>query len=306
VSDLTFTPIGLTYKQVKSILRISDFPPTGYKPVVRSYLDVKMQHSTRRASAKAYLVEQEISPLNPARSIHLRIKCIQGFPSKSFSGPNFTLYSFHQLVNLKMSNYVVVTSKEQFQDALQADLTRVSVLNFRADWAEPCKTMFACASFCPGGLLSAGVGTQLRRNWRIDCPSCSFFRSAQCCRLNEIAQIKGGQIEAEDLPDISETFDVESVPHFVVLRGHTLLDQVSGANASQLTKTVEKHAGSKPATQALSKTDQLPQKAPARTANGASTEEEQYAQDPAPANETDEELEERCQKVMNMVCLPLD
>jgi thiol:disulfide interchange protein len=43
------------------------------------------------------------------------------------------------------SNYVVVASKEAFQAALEQDLNRVSVLNFRADWAEPCKTMSVTA-----------------------------------------------------------------------------------------------------------------------------------------------------------------
>jgi hypothetical protein len=110
------------------------------------------------------------------------------------------------------------------------------------------------------------------------------------------------EIEAEDLPDISETFDVESVPHFVILRGHTLLQQVSGADAVQLTKAVEKHSGSKPAAQALSTTNQAPQKAAARPAGATDDEEEaEYAQDPAPASETAEELDARCQKIMNSV-----
>ena len=38
-------------------------------------------------------------------------------------------------------NYVVVQSSEQLQALLAKDLERVSVLNFRADWAEPCKAM---------------------------------------------------------------------------------------------------------------------------------------------------------------------
>jgi hypothetical protein len=35
----------------------------------------------------------------------------------------------------------VVTSPSHLQQLLQTDLQRVSVLYFRADWAEPCKTM---------------------------------------------------------------------------------------------------------------------------------------------------------------------
>jgi thiol:disulfide interchange protein len=39
------------------------------------------------------------------------------------------------------SNYHVVTSPEHLQDLLGRDLNVVGVLNFRADWAEPCKQM---------------------------------------------------------------------------------------------------------------------------------------------------------------------
>jgi thiol-disulfide isomerase/thioredoxin len=38
-----------------------------------------------------------------------------------------------------MSNLVEVTSPEHFKAELSKDLNRVSVLNFWAPWAEPCK-----------------------------------------------------------------------------------------------------------------------------------------------------------------------
>lgn len=38
-----------------------------------------------------------------------------------------------------MSNLVTVTSPEHFKEELSKDLNRVSVLNFWAPWAEPCK-----------------------------------------------------------------------------------------------------------------------------------------------------------------------
>lgn len=40
-----------------------------------------------------------------------------------------------------LANYVIVESPEHFQQELSKDLERVSVLYFRATWAEPCKTM---------------------------------------------------------------------------------------------------------------------------------------------------------------------
>ena len=39
------------------------------------------------------------------------------------------------------NNYITITSSEDLQSRLNADLTRLSILNFRADWAEPCRTM---------------------------------------------------------------------------------------------------------------------------------------------------------------------
>lgn len=39
------------------------------------------------------------------------------------------------------SNFNVVTSAEHFQTLLSADLERVSLINFWAPWAEPCKQM---------------------------------------------------------------------------------------------------------------------------------------------------------------------
>lgn len=39
------------------------------------------------------------------------------------------------------SNFVEVISAKHFQDLLSADLDRVSVINFYAPWAEPCKQM---------------------------------------------------------------------------------------------------------------------------------------------------------------------
>lgn len=39
------------------------------------------------------------------------------------------------------SNLVAVTSPEHFQQVLSVDLERVSITNFWAPWAEPCKAM---------------------------------------------------------------------------------------------------------------------------------------------------------------------
>jgi len=91
------------------------------------------------------------------------------------------------------------------------------------------------------------------------------------------------QVEADALDDITESFDVQSVPTFVVLRGHTLLDRISGADAATLTKAIEKHTNIPAPPQ--SKTSQ----APAKASDYSATEEKQ---------ETPEQLEQRLRDLM--------
>src|SRR5258705_13444098 len=42
---------------------------------------------------------------------------------------------------MSSSNFHEVASPEQFQSLLSQDLSRVSLINFWAPWAEPCKNM---------------------------------------------------------------------------------------------------------------------------------------------------------------------
>jgi thioredoxin-like negative regulator of GroEL len=81
-------------------------------------------------------------------------------------------------------NHHDITSATHFQELLSADLERVSLIYFWAPWAAPCKQM------------------------------------------NELVIVLAKQhptlltlrVEAEEQSDIADSFDVESVPLFVVLR----------------------------------------------------------------------------------------
>ncbi|KAJ3294378.1 Glutaredoxin 3 [Borealophlyctis nickersoniae] len=98
-----------------------------------------------------------------------------------------------------------VSSDEHFT-ALVADRP-VAVVNFWATWAEPCKDMNE-------------VFEELSRKF----PALQFVK-----------------LEAENFPDISEKFEITSVPTFLILKGGKLMERIEGANAPALTSAVEKH-----------------------------------------------------------------
>jgi thiol-disulfide isomerase/thioredoxin len=89
-----------------------------------------------------------------------------------------------------VSNLYQVESSDQFKGLLSKDLQRVSLLYFWAPWAEPCKQM-------------TEVITELSKKY---------------------PKLLSLQIEAEGQSDISESFDIESVPSFIILRvRHTII-----------------------------------------------------------------------------------
>ncbi|CAD6911632.1 unnamed protein product [Tilletia controversa] len=172
---------------------------------------------------------------------------------------------------------VDVTSSEHFTSLMEADLTRVSVLNFWAPWAEPCKLM--------NDVVSA--------------------------LANKHKNILFLNIEAEGQSEVADSFDVESVPTFVLLRGHTLLGKISGANPTALSSAIETHVGGGPGASSsldsssqttssrsngpLSSTDAKPQAPPPGNDDEDDEEEEEEEEGEA---ETPEQIEARCQKLM--------
>ncbi|SCV73379.1 BQ2448_7305 [Microbotryum intermedium] len=172
------------------------------------------------------------------------------------------------------SNYHVVTSPEHLQQVLSTDLTLVSVLYFRADWAEPCQQMDQ-------------VVQQLVQRWE---------------------KVLFLSIEAESLPDISESFEVDAVPYFILLRGHTLLTRLSGAQPSVLASAITLHANNKAALAPQSTTSARPTHAQTRYDPNSSTSSPPRTtphadgditarRDQAP-DETDEDLTTRCHELM--------
>ncbi|KAG9127241.1 monothiol glutaredoxin grx4 [Ceratobasidium sp. 392] len=142
-------------------------------------------------------------------------------------------------------NFHVVESGEHFKQLLSTDLERISLLNFWAPWAEPCIKMNEVVS--------------------------------ELARTNP--KLLTLQIEAdkESNEEIADSFKIESVPTFLVLKGHNLLSRIDGADAPALTAAIRAHAQQAP--QNLAKSDKAPE-APVQ-------------------EETEEQLNDRMRKLMN-------
>jgi len=123
-----------------------------------------------------------------------------------------------------MSTLHIVESPERLKDLLSADLNRVSLINFWAPWAKPCEQMNA-------------IVEELSKKY---------------------PQVLVLQVQAEEQEDIAESFGIEAVPTFLILKGHTLLARISGADANKLKNSMEKFAKPAPPVNPLSSTEKPP------------------------------------------------
>lgn len=114
-----------------------------------------------------------------------------------------------------MSAVTDITTEDAFhQYTASLSPTTLLVVSFHTPWAAPCAQMAT--------ILSA-----LASSYPLQTPPTVSFIS----------------VNAESLPDISESYDVTAVPFLVVQRGGKVLERVSGSDAGKVRSTVEKHAG---------------------------------------------------------------
>jgi Grx4 family monothiol glutaredoxin len=90
----------------------------------------------------------------------------------------------------------------------------LAVIYFHAPWAEPCKQM--------GTILSTLASTYPATN-----PQRIAFLS----------------LDAEEVSEVSETYDVTQVPLVVLQKNGQVVDSVTGTDASKVRNAVEQHAG---------------------------------------------------------------
>lgn len=95
---------------------------------------------------------------------------------------------------------IEVTSEEHFSELTQSESSRLMVLYFHTEWATPCQTM------------NSVVKTLAQAN-----PDVTFL-----------------SINADDLLEVSELFEVSAVPYTILVRESTILKELSGADPKEL------------------------------------------------------------------------
>jgi len=100
-----------------------------------------------------------------------------------------------------------VKTQKAFDDALEEQGRNLTVVHFWADWAEQCKQM-------------NDVLKELARQY----PNVKYLL-----------------IEAEELPDVTVSYEVEAVPTFLFLKNKQQIGRLNGAHAPELTKMVKEH-----------------------------------------------------------------
>lgn len=114
-----------------------------------------------------------------------------------------------------MSSVTEITDDSAFYSHLSSlPVPALAVISFHTPWAAPCQQMRL--------ILDTLAASYPRQS-----PPVITFLS----------------LDAEALPDISESYDVTAVPFLVLQRDEKVLESVSGSDASKVRDAVERHAG---------------------------------------------------------------
>lgn len=112
-----------------------------------------------------------------------------------------------------MSTVHEITEESTFHSHLDSlPSSTLLVLSFYAPWAAPCAQMNV-------------VLRTLAQSYPVTNPPTTSWLS----------------INAEELPDISETYDVSAVPYLVLIRGRKVIETVSGSDATKVRDAIERY-----------------------------------------------------------------
>ncbi|EDU50993.1 Glutaredoxin-related protein [Pyrenophora tritici-repentis] len=112
-----------------------------------------------------------------------------------------------------MASMQEITDESVFQSTITAlPASTLAVIYFHAPWAKPCEQMSV-------------ILKTLASTYTADAPI-TFL-----------------SLNAEELPEVSEAYDVTAVPYIVLQKDGKTLETVSGSDASKVRAAVEKYAG---------------------------------------------------------------
>ena len=114
------------------------------------------------------------------------------------------------LINPTIMSVITVESDEHFENLIDEHRGATLAMNFWASFAAP-------------SIQMNNVFAELASRF----PTTKFL-----------------QIDAEELEDISETFDVNAVPFFVIMKGTEVLSRISGANPAELQAALQRYSTS--------------------------------------------------------------
>ncbi|XP_043912267.1 glutaredoxin-3 isoform X2 [Protopterus annectens] len=109
-----------------------------------------------------------------------------------------------------MASLVEVSSAAHFGELLQKSGKSLAVVHFWAPWA----------------------------------PQCNQMNEVMAELAKEYSQVTFLKLEAEAVPEVSEKYEITSVPTFLFFKNAQKIDRLDGAHAPELTKKVQHHASS--------------------------------------------------------------
>ncbi|KAF6066453.1 Monothiol glutaredoxin-3 [Candida albicans] len=157
---------------------------------------------------------------------------------------------------------IEIESEQQFTELTKADPSKLIALYFHTPWAGPCKTMN------------------------------QVFKTLADSKESDNSIIFLS-INADELPEISEIFEVSAVPYFLLIRNQTILKELSGADPKEFIQALNQFSNNTNST-TTSNNDNVQASINSTTANTNSNNTTTNAPE---VEESEEALNERLNKL---------
>ncbi|CAI5759135.1 unnamed protein product [Candida verbasci] len=152
---------------------------------------------------------------------------------------------------------IEIENENQFSELTKnQDSSKLIALYFYTDWAGPCKQMN------------------------------QVFKTIS--EQTENSNILFLSINADNLEEVSELFEVSSVPYFILIKNNTILKEISGSDPKELITALNKYNNNDTNTTNI-----------AKTINNQQQQQQQQQQQPIQNNTNEEEEEEESEEALN-------